>query len=237
MGLNGMLHLVSRWITFGGEEMSSFLTVRCGASSDLIFRVKNYVVTIKTVWTVNSRISGQRDSHDEDGQIRWIPPRPGEVALNCDGSVTGLGAIATYGGVLRDDLGNFICGYAVNLGSCSILEAELWSILHGLSIAWNRGFRRIQVYLDSKIAVGLLSEGCYKTNACHALVKAIQDVHAGSGEILWKHTYREANQVADVLAKFGLSLDDQVRFFYVPPSFVCNALRVDAGGTFFPRGF
>lgn len=58
------------------------------------------------------------------GPIGWICPRPGEVEMNCDGSVTNSSAKAVCGGVLRGEVGNFILGYAANLGSCSILVVE-----------------------------------------------------------------------------------------------------------------
>lgn len=70
-------------------------------------------------------------------QVRWLLPRPGEVSLNCDGSVISAGVHAAYGGILRDDSGNFLFGFAMKLGSCSILAAELWGILHGLRVAWS----------------------------------------------------------------------------------------------------
>lgn len=95
------------------------------------------------------------------------------------------------------------------------LAPELWSIIHGLTIAWTRGFRHILVYSDSKTTVCLLFEGCCRTNACHALVTAIHEVHNRSGDIAWKHTYREANQMADALAKLGLSLDNPIRILII----------------------
>lgn len=59
----------------------------------------------------------------------------------------------------------------------------------------------------------------------------------GSGDIGWQHMLREANQEADGLAKFGLSISMQVRIFDVPPSFICNPLMVDVSGICFSRGF
>lgn len=75
-----------------------------------------------------------------------MSPNAGEFALNCDGSVVEIGLVASCGDVLRDKLGRFMFGYAAKLGSCSVLEAELWGILHGLMIVWSRGFRNLVVY-------------------------------------------------------------------------------------------
>lgn len=48
---------------------------------------------------------------------------------------------------------------------------------------------------------------------------------------------REANQVADGFAKFGLSIDIQIRVFNFSPNFIVNALRADESGVCFPRDF
>ncbi|CAN1120688.1 hypothetical protein LINPERHAP2_LOCUS353 [Linum perenne] len=55
----------------------------------------------------------------------------------------------------------------------------------GLQIAWDRGFRRIIVQLDSCVAVQLL---------------------LGDGEESHQHIYREGNRAADYLAGIGHAL-------------------------------
>lgn len=49
------------------------------------------------------------------------------------------------GGLIRDDCGKWVRGYARKVGFCSVLEAELWGIVEGLRLAWNLGFRRVEV--------------------------------------------------------------------------------------------
>lgn len=53
---------------------------------------------------------------------------------------------------------------------------------------------------------------------------------------LIEHTFREANQVADRLVKFGMSLDTCSRIFSNAPLFLSAAVRADFGGTCFLRG-
>lgn len=79
------------------------------------------------------------DNGNNTGQISWIHPGLGEVALNRDGSVFQVGSQAACGGVVTDEAGNFLFAFAANPCSCSILEAELRGILHGLKIAWSSG--------------------------------------------------------------------------------------------------
>ncbi|CAL8990638.1 unnamed protein product [Prunus brigantina] len=66
--------------------------------------------------------------------LAWVPPEIGVVKLNIDGSRrVSTGAIGA-GGVLRDYLGQWIGGFAVNLGQGEVLEAELWGLFFGLNL-------------------------------------------------------------------------------------------------------
>ncbi|CAN1743222.1 Putative ribonuclease H protein At1g65750 [Linum perenne] len=75
--------------------------------------------------------------------------------------------------------------FSYNLGRCSITRAELRGAVHGLSIAWNLGYRRVLVQMDSAAAIAILE---------------------AKGEIDHQHIYREANKAADSLANRGHSL-------------------------------
>lgn len=77
----------------------------------------------------------------------------------CDGAVASAMGQAACGGVLRDHNGKLIFAYASHLGNCSVVAAELWDILKGVTFAWDRGFRRIFVDSDSLSAINLL-KGC-----------------------------------------------------------------------------
>ncbi|CAN1162580.1 Putative ribonuclease H protein At1g65750 [Linum perenne] len=61
------------------------------------------------------------------------------------------------GGVIRDGNGRFIAAFATNLGTCSIMRAELRSIVEGMKLAWDKSIRRLLIETDSKAAVDMLS--------------------------------------------------------------------------------
>ncbi|KAK2638305.1 hypothetical protein Ddye_026100 [Dipteronia dyeriana] len=67
-------------------------------------------------------------------------------------------AIDGGGGVVRDHLKTWVIGFALNKGSGRVLKAELWSILEGLKLVWQYGFRKIIVEIDSKLAVDIPSK-------------------------------------------------------------------------------
>ncbi|CAN1163407.1 hypothetical protein LINPERHAP2_LOCUS25026 [Linum perenne] len=50
----------------------------------------------------------------------------------------------------------------MNLGICSITRAELRGPLTRLQITWDKGFQRIQLQLNLRIAVQLLLGGGYE---------------------------------------------------------------------------
>ena len=62
------------------------------------------------------------------------------------------------GGVLRDHNRNWMWGFAVKLGRCSVIEAEIWSIIHGLRLAWEKGLRQLVLEMNSLMAANWIIE-------------------------------------------------------------------------------
>ena len=56
---------------------------------------------------------------------------------------------ATYGSLLRNDLGDWLLGYSGVIGDENILYAELYGIWVGLTTAWEKGFRKLWCETDS----------------------------------------------------------------------------------------
>ena len=65
------------------------------------------------------------------GLIRWYPPNEGWVKVNIDESFCRDLNFAACGGLIRDENGVWKGGFARRLGSCSVLEAELWRLYDG----------------------------------------------------------------------------------------------------------
>lgn len=168
--------------------------------------------------------------------IHWIPPDFGYWKLNCDGAVSGLGGSASAGGVLRDHFGNFVFGFASDLPSYNVIQAELRAVSMGIKLAWLKGFRKVVIETDSAVAVCFIKAGCSSRHLLFNLISETQDLLCRDDIFSINHVLREANQVADCFAKFGLSLDKCSRFFSCMPHFVSLAVRADCVGTAFPRG-
>lgn len=67
--------------------------------------------------------------------IKWIPPNPSIVKFNVDGACI-EGVDASCGGLVRDDEGCWMGGFAKHVGICSSYMAELWGLLEGLMFVW-----------------------------------------------------------------------------------------------------
>lgn len=134
---------------------------------ELIQKAFHLANAIQVSASMTDKIQGRSGEINNSIQIGWMSPIAGAVALNCDGSVSNASLLASCVGVVRDDSGHFIFGFSVNLGSCTILAAELWGIFHGLKIAWSRGFMNIVVQSDSKNAINLLTNGCRTYHSCY----------------------------------------------------------------------
>ncbi|CAA7016724.1 unnamed protein product [Microthlaspi erraticum] len=79
-----------------------------------------------------------------------------------DGASRGNPGIAAAGGVLLDEHGTWICGFALNIGVWSAPLAELWGVYYGLCMAWEQRVQRdwivrvVHVYREAnRVADGL----------------------------------------------------------------------------------
>ncbi|CAN1845776.1 Putative ribonuclease H protein At1g65750 [Linum perenne] len=169
-------------------------------------------------------------------QVTWQAGQEGWVTVNSDGSVLGPRGRASAGGILRQANGQGICAYAINLGVCSITRAEIRGALEGIKQAWNAGYRRVEVQLDSQAAIAILLDKSVTVSHQHALeVLEFRDWLDRDWALKLKHVYREANRVADYLASYGHTLP---RGSHSIPLSDCNLayhIRYDCMGISEPR--
>ncbi|XLR09974.1 hypothetical protein S83_037912, partial [Arachis hypogaea] len=70
------------------------------------------------------------------------------IKLNVDGSSRRNPGRAECGGLLRDQDGNCIAGFVSYIGFADSVEAELMAIRHGLWLAWQSGYRKVECEMD-----------------------------------------------------------------------------------------
>lgn len=80
----------------------------------------------------------------------------GFIKVSVDASINDYGFKTGCGGVARNNAGDFIFGFSQKLELCTVLEAELLAIHHGIALAVDRGKRHLVVDSDSQEAIQLL---------------------------------------------------------------------------------
>lgn len=207
------------------------------STAGTVARIKNLVDDIAGsvvgMKAMGKRTCGQQGVSD----IRCESPNPGMIKLNCDGAVKSYPETAACGGVLRNHNGSFLCGFAVKLGNCTVPQAELWAIIHGLRLAKEKGFSNIQIEFDSLTAINFINGGCLACHLCRPLVNEINKLLHDVDRAQVSHVIREANQVADRLANHGLSLEMTCKVFDVISDFLIPSLMGNVCNTWYPRGF
>ncbi|KAK2379785.1 Polynucleotidyl transferase, ribonuclease H superfamily protein [Trifolium repens] len=166
--------------------------------------------------------------------VCWKPPMEGWVKLNRDGAYKD-GSAAGCGGVIRDSHGGWIGGFAKYLGICSAYVAELWGVLEGLRYARNLGFTRIELNVDSSVVDHVLRRQGNNSPTGSALINQIRRLMDLDWEVVVKHSYREANKCADVLANIGCTLDSHIMYYESCPSECHLVWSADVLGIATPR--
>ena len=163
-------------------------------------------------------------------QISWNRPTNGWFKLNTDGASRGNPGLATAGGAIRDEYGEWNGGFAINIGICSAPLAELWGVYYGLCIAWDRGIRRLELEVDSESVAGFLQTEIHDSHPLSFLVRLCYDFISRDWLVKISHVYRETNYLADGLANYAFSLSFGLHFFEDVPDCVAYVLLEDFQG-------
>lgn len=137
--------------------------------------------------------------------------------LNTDGS-RGVNGAASAGGLIPDANGNWVRGFGMNIGFCSISMAELWGLYQGLYLAWHHGIRFLGVEVGSRCIIHMLESRDQSPNMHTPLINSIKNLLKRDWHISIRHIYREANFAADFLAKKAGSLALGFHAFQEPPA-------------------
>lgn len=162
--------------------------------------------------------------------VRWLLRVADDIILNVDGSVCGSPSRGGFGGCYRTSQGEWKGGFYGFLQDDHILHLELLAIFHGLSFAWDRGYRLVECQSDSLDAVNLVLSVPPSTHLYAAVVWDIKGLLDRPWSVDFHHTLREGNASADYLAKFGAQQDVDLVFVENPLAGMSLLLLADAIG-------
>ena len=89
--------------------------------------------------------------------VRWERLYRGWYKLNTDGSAIGNPGVAGGGGVLRDDAGLWVKGFARQIGHTTSFLAELWALRDGLTMCLDLSINALEIDLDAKVVADLMN--------------------------------------------------------------------------------
>ncbi|KAE8734165.1 hypothetical protein F3Y22_tig00000778pilonHSYRG00265 [Hibiscus syriacus] len=169
--------------------------------------------------------------------VHWSSPSNGYLKLNTDGVSQGNPGIARADGLLRDENGAWVMGFAAHLGTCTSVTAELFAIRMGLSLAWKYGYYCVFCEVDAKLALNLINNCHSSLHPLGSLIEDIRSFKARNWILMFQHIHREDNFCANILSKLGCSLEDDRVIFSSSPTEVSRMLEADSRGVSFPIGF
>ena len=126
--------------------------------------------------------------------------------LNTYGASCGNPGRARSGGVLRDNAGEWVRGFARSIGSTTSIVAEFWALRDGLQLAIQLGVQYLEVKLDAEVVLDVINFGNSPNAAYSSLLFDCILLLEKIPHITVKHVFREANRSADALARICCNL-------------------------------
>ena len=115
--------------------------------------------------------------------MRWEKPPHGWVKLNTDGghgAAKGNPGLVGYGGLIRDDHGNWMAGFAKRIETCTSFVAELWGLRNGLTLCNNLNIPSLIVELDARAIVDILQNSNYENSTLFPILDDCRQLMGGS---------------------------------------------------------
>ena len=157
------------------------------------------------------------------------------MKLNTDGCLKASTNKAAAGGLIRSHTGTWMGGFLANLGSCSVLAAECWGVIHGLRLAWELGIRSVILEVDNSCVVNIIQGQTSCPLQSLSLIHEIKSLLNKDWMVQVAHIYREANYCADYLANVAIQSSLGCVYLDRPPSGIQNLLFNDMVGVATPR--
>ncbi|CAN1130093.1 Putative ribonuclease H protein At1g65750, partial [Linum perenne] len=198
---NGVLFGVICWMLWKVRNERVFSDI-CAVPAAVAARSLSWSTSVGEVWR-HTRCVIRESTSRFVTNVAWDPGPLGWITLNSDGAVDRGTKKASTRGILRSSDGMCLLAYTMNLGYCSITRAEMRGAIEGLKRAWEAGFRRIILQMDSMAAISLLFNGDEIRHQHRMETFEFQDLRRMDWDLVIKHTYREGNHATDFLASIG----------------------------------
>ena len=161
-------------IIFNGKGRSLKLAM------DIVYQAKEYLHCVAT-----PRLEARRVLR----RIRWERPKQGWKKLNTDGSCSELHGLVGYGGVVRNDDGQWVVGFNKRIGVTSSFAIELWGIREGLKLCCNLNIHCLEIEMDAKSIVDVLRNVDYVNNIISPILDDCRQLITRFHQVRIKHCF------------------------------------------------
>ena len=142
----------------------------------------------------------------------WNSPPNGWIKGNFDGAAKGNPGNVGCGGVLRDHMGNFIDAIAIPIGRTNSHIAEATTALYTMRIAVDLGCPNLWLEGDSLNIVNILNKKSSSSWTIEASIKEINHLIQKFENVVFTHTFQEANRAIDWIANYAVLKGQTVKW-------------------------
>ncbi|KAJ8550152.1 hypothetical protein K7X08_033859 [Anisodus acutangulus] len=136
--------------------------------------------------------------------VCWKFPIGGSCKLNTDGSFSSANTCAGIEGVLRNEEGDLVLDFSSSIQCNSNIEAGATAARQGMKIYIQKNYSNLTLESNSLILVKMINDNLSLNYNLNMIIKEIKQMKI-QANIKVEHCFREANKVADYLAKHVVS--------------------------------
>ncbi|CAN1146862.1 hypothetical protein LINPERPRIM_LOCUS5387 [Linum perenne] len=115
------------------------------------------------------------------------------------------------------------------------MRVELRVAEIGHMIAWDGGYKKVHLQLDSLEAVTTILGNQEEDSRHSRMLDTINEIRSRNWEVIISHIFREGNRVADLLAHHRHTLEFGSHVNYTYSHEIGRVIWSDHVGTYFPR--
>ncbi|KAF7826687.1 ribonuclease H [Senna tora] len=127
-------------------------------------------------------------------------------------------------------MGNGILVLLEDWGKEMFIYAEMWGIFFGVCIAKEKGYPRVMIEVDSKSSLELIETESASNQQLHTMARRIREIAKDNWQVIFSHTLREGNRIANVLPNHGQRVNLDIVMFDNPPSWSSDLYQDDLSG-------
>lgn len=159
-------------------------------------------------------------------EVLWSPPILNWVKCNTDGAARA--GKAACGGIFTNSDSDFLGAFAINIGQCSALNAELIGAMVAIELAHVHHWHKLWLETDSMLVyLAFQSPKIVPWSLRNRWDNCLYLLNSFRFQVT--HIYREGNKCADILANIGLALSSHFWYRDVSPQVLAEFTRNKTG--------